>query len=192
MRFKYDRKMEELLQIEAIIFAAENPVSVDELLAFYEEQGSEITKEYIASVIDAIKEKFKGENYSFELVKSGGGYQFLSKADHHELISKFLNQKANKKLSTAAMETLSIIAYKQPVTKSEIEQIRGVNTDYTVHKLLEKELISIAGKADTPGKPVLYSVSPYFLDYFGINSTEELPKLKEIMPQEENTIGEQI
>ena len=88
------------------------------------------------------------------------------------------------------METLSIIAYKQPVTKSEIEQIRGVSADYTVHKLLEKELINIAGKADSPGKPVLYTVSPFFLDYFGINSTDELPQLKEIMPQEENTLGE--
>jgi segregation and condensation protein B len=101
-----------------------------------------------------------------------------------------LNQKQNKKLSSAALETLSIIAYKQPVTKSEIEQIRGVNADYTVHKLLEKELITILGKADTPGRPVLYGVSDYFLDYFGINSTEELPQLKEITPKDENVIGE--
>ena len=115
----------------------------------------------------------------------------MSKAIYHEWISKFLHQNANKKLSSAAMETLSIIAYKQPVTKLEIEQIRGVNADYTVHKLLEKELISIVGKADMPGKPILYGVSQYFLDYFGINSTDELPQIKDVVPQEENTMGEQ-
>ena len=88
------------------------------------------------------------------------------------------------------METLSIIAYKQPVTKSEIEQIRGVSSDYTVHKLLEKELIQILGKSEQLGKPILYGVSDYFLDYFGLNSTQELPNLKDIMPQEDNEIGE--
>jgi segregation and condensation protein B len=177
------------LQIEAVLFTAEHPVSVEELHLTFESNQQELTLEEVRTLIFDIKKKYDGDDFAFELVKSGGGYQFLSKAGYHEWISKFLNQKANKKLSTAAMETLSIIAYKQPVTKSEIEQIRGVGADYTVHKLLEKELISIAGKADAPGKPVLYTVSPYFLDYFGINSTEELPQLKEIIPHDDNVIG---
>ena len=178
------------LQIEAVLFTAEHPVSAEDLQLTFESNEQDISIEEVKEHLSAIKQKYAGEDFAFELVKSGGGFQFLSKASYHEWISKFLNQKANKKLSTAAMETLSIIAYKQPVTKSEIEQIRGVNADYTVHKLLEKELISIAGKADSPGKPVLYTVSPYFLDYFGINSTEELPQLKEIMPQEDNVLGD--
>ena len=178
------------LQIEAILFTAENPVSVEEIYNTFTAFEIEQSEEDIIKILQEIKAKYKHEDFAFELVNSGGGFQFLTKADYHEWISKFLNQKANKKLSSAAMETLSIIAYKQPVTKSEIEQIRGVSADYTVHKLLEKELINIAGKADSPGKPVLYTVSPFFLDYFGINSTDELPQLKEIMPQEENTLGE--
>lgn len=182
--------MNKQLQIEAILFTAENPVSIVEIFNTFASEELEISEEEIVLLLQNIKAKYKTDDFAFELVNSGGGYQFLTKADYHEWISKFLNQKANKKLSSAAMETLSIIAYKQPVTKSEIEQIRGVSADYTVHKLLEKELISVVGKADSPGKPVLYSVSPFFLDYFGINSTEELPQLKEIMPQEENSIGE--
>jgi segregation and condensation protein B len=178
------------LQIEAVLFTSEHAVSIEDLHLTFESNEQELSIEEVAAHLIEIKKKYARDDFAFELVKSGGGYQFLSKAEYHEWISKFLNQKANKKLSTASMETLSIIAYKQPVTKSEIEQIRGVNADYTVHKLLEKELISIAGKADSPGKPVLYTVSPYFLDYFGINSTEELPQLKEIMPQEENVLGE--
>lgn len=182
--------MKVLLQIEAILFTTEHPVKVQDLCNAFEDNEQEITEEEILANIKELKAKFSSDNYAFELVKTGGGYQFLSKAAYHEWISKFLHQKANKKLSAAAMETLSIIAYKEPVTKSEIEQIRGVNADYTVHKLLEKELISIAGKADSPGRPVLYTVSPFFLDYFGLNSTDELPQLKEIMPQEENSVGE--
>mgnify|MGYP002630889862 CR=1 FL=1 len=181
--------MNVLLQIEAILFTTEHAVNMEDMFNAFAANDQEVSEEEILDCLKELKAKFVGEDFAFELVKSGGGYQFLSKADYHEWISKFLHQKANKKLSSAAMETLSIIAYKEPVTKSEIEQIRGVNADYTVHKLLEKELISIAGKADSPGKPVLYTVSPYFLDYFGINSTEELPQLKEIMPQEENVLG---
>ncbi|MDB5282137.1 MAG: scpB, partial [Bacteroidota bacterium] len=101
-------------------------------------------------------------------------------------------QKEKKRLSTAALETLSIIAYRGPITKSECEKIRGVNCDYSVEKLLEKELIEVAGRMENmPGKPVIYKVTPIFLDYFGINSTSELPKLKDVIPQQDdNAIGD--
>lgn len=178
------------LQIEAILFAAEQAVSVLDLYNTFASMDLETSEDEILNELNKIKTKYKGEEFVFELVKSGGGYSFLSKAEHHELIAKFLNQKANKKLSTAAMETLSIIAYKDGVTKSEIEQIRGVNADYTVHKLLEKELIIIAGKAEAPGRPILYKVSPLFLDYFGINSISELPQMKDVLTPEENSLGE--
>lgn len=178
------------LHIEAIIFTSKTAVSIKELIAFFKNQAIEgVDETMIEECIQEIENKYKSNNFSFELKKVGGGFQFLSKAIYHDSISLFLNQKAKRKLSTSAMETLSIIAYKMPVTKSEIEQIRGVNSDYSVHKLLEKELISILGKADRPGKPILYGVSQYFLDYFGLNSIEEMPKLKEIVPQEDNEIG---
>ena len=179
-----------ILHIEAIIFSSATAVSVKELQANFSKIDEAITSEKVEECIQKIKEKFELENNAFELKKVGGGFQFLTKEKYHESISVFLNQKAKRKLSTSALETLSIIAYKQPVTKSEIEQIRGVNSDYSVHKLLEKELVSIAGKADKPGRPILYAVSQYFLDYFGINSIEEMPKIKEVMPQDEtNEIG---
>lgn len=180
------------LHIEALIFAATQPVSKQDLEACISKMDENvvIASDEFDKIIKSIEEKYKSSNYPFELVFSGGGYQFLTKPDYHEIVALLLNQKQNKKLSSAALETLSIIAYKQPVTKSEIEQIRGVNADYTVHKLLEKELVTILGKADAPGRPVLYGVSEYFLDYFGINSIEELPQIKEIAPKDENAIGE--
>jgi len=133
--------------------------------------------------------RFKNENYSFELLESGGGFQFLSKPSFQSSISFVWKQKIKKKLSTSSLETLSIIAYKQPVSKPEIEIIRGVNCDYAVQKLLEKELIVILGKSEQPGRPVLYGTSKRFMDYFGINSLAQLPDLKEIT-EEINSIGE--
>jgi len=99
-------------------------------------------------------------------------------------------QRSKKKLSQAALETLAIIAYKQPVTKTDVEQIRGVNCDYSVQKLLEKELIAIIGKSESVGKPILYGTSPLFMDYFGINSIQELPHIKELT-ENSVSIGEQ-
>src|SRR5690606_26392923 len=117
------------------------------------------------------------EFYAFEVIESGGGWQFLTKKEFHKTIAQLNGDKFLKKLSVAALETLSIIAYKQPVTKSEMEMIRGVNCDYAVQKLLEKDLVVISGrKEDAPGKPLIYNTSKSFMDYFGINSAEDLPK----------------
>jgi len=178
------------LHIESLIFSSSSAVSLKELIEYFEKlEANEVDTNMISKSISDLQKKYAESEFSFELKKVGGGYQFLTKADYHENISLFLNQKAKRKLSSSALETLSIIAYKQPVAKSEIEQIRGVNSDYSVHKLLEKELIVISGKSDKAGKAILYSVSPYFLDYFGMNSIEEMPKIKDIVPESENEIG---
>lgn len=155
-----------------------------------DEQESSISEDLLQELISGLVTKYSAENYSFELRKIGGGFQFLTKAPYHESISILLNLKEKKRLSAAALETLSIIAYKQPITKSEIEQIRGVSADYSIHKLLEKDLIEIAGKRDSAGNPVLYEVSQTFLEYFGINSTSDLPQPKEVEPNTENVVGE--
>jgi segregation and condensation protein B len=155
-----------------------------------EEINTEINEDLLQELINSLTTKYSSENYSFELRKIGGGFQFLTKAPYHESISILLNLKEKKRLSAAALETLSIIAYKQPITKSEIEQIRGVSADYSIHKLLEKDLIEIAGKRDSAGNPVLYEVSQTFLEYFGINSTSDLPQPKEVEPNAENVVGE--
>ena len=113
------------------------------------------------------------------MLNLNNGYQFLTKKDYHQVISLLQAQRSKKKLSQAALETLAIIAYKQPVTKPDVEQIRGVNCDYSIQKLLEKELIAIVGKSEALGKPILYGTSALFMDYFGINDIAELPQMKD-------------
>jgi len=175
--------------IEALIFASDKPLSTLELvdlinnaLGFIEDKA---TLDQVESAIEAIREKYDSEFYAFEMKESGGGWQFLTKKEFHKTIAQLNADKYLKKLSTAALETLSIIAYKQPITKSEIENIRGVNCDYAVQKLLEKELVIIAGrKEDAVGKPLIYTTSKSFMDYFGINSADELPKIKEVLMEE--------
>ena len=175
--------------IEALIFASEKPLPVNELvellnnaLGFIEDRA---TNEQVDAALKAIREKYESEFYSFEVVESGGGFQFLTKKEYHKTIAQLNGDKFLKKLSVASLETLSIIAYKQPVTKSEIEIIRGVNCDYAVQKLLEKDLIVITGRNEnSPGKPLIYATSKSFMDYFGINSPDDLPKIKEVLNQE--------
>ncbi len=175
--------------IEALIFASDKPLSTLELvdlinnaLGFIEDKAS---LDQVESSIEAIREKYDSEFYAFEMKESGGGWQFLTKKEFHATIAQLNADKYLKKLSTASLETLSIIAYKQPITKSEIENIRGVNCDYAVQKLLEKDLVIIAGRNENAvGKPLIYTTSKSFMDYFGINSPDDLPKIKEVLMEE--------
>jgi len=179
-----------LNHIEALIFCSPKPITIEDLVGCLKEMfEAYIPVEDVQLAIESIKEKFSADDFSFELIESGGGYQFLTKPAYQASIGILLKQQSKKRLSTSALETLAIIAYKQPVTKSELEQIRGVNCDYAVHKLLEKELVEIKGKAETVGKPMLYGTSQQFMDYFGINSLKDLPTPKDFI-NEENTIGE--
>lgn len=168
--------------IEALIFASERPVTqieLSDLLAQALEASFE--EDRIAACVDAIREKYDTEFYPFGLREIGGGYQFLTKKEYHKTVLQLNGDKHIRKLSTAAMETLAIIAYKQPVTKSEVEFIRGVSADYSVQKLLEKDLIVISGrKEDVVGKPLTYATSKTFMDYLGLNSPSGLPQLKDI------------
>ncbi len=150
---------------------------------------ADVPLEDILSSIVQLQEKYASDIYSFEPIQSGGGYQFLTKPAYQASIGILLKQQSKKRLSTSALETLSIIAYKQPITKAEMEQIRGVNCDYAVQKLLEKELIEIKGKSDGVGRPLIYGTSDNFMDYFGINDLKDLPTPKDFA-QEENQIGE--
>ncbi len=175
--------------IEALIFASDKPLTAGEIVelvnnafGFMEERVSEAQ---VQSAIDGIREKYESEFYPFQIVQSGGGWQFLTKKTFHSTIVQLNGEKYLKRLSNAALETLAIIAYKQPITKGEIESIRGVNSDYSVQKLLEKELIVITGRnEELPGKPLLYVTSRNFMDYFGINSPADLPKIKEVLGEE--------
>lgn len=151
---------------------------------------AEVPIDDINDGIQKLEKRYEKDEFSFGLIQSGGGFQFLTKPAYQASIGILLKQQSKKRLSNSALETLAIIAYKQPVTKSEVEQIRGVNCDYAVHKLLEKELVEIKGKSDGVGRPLLYGTSSSFMDYFGINNIKDLPTPKDFA-QEENTIGNQ-
>jgi len=179
------------LYIEALVFASEQSIRIEEILyclqAAFER---DFTTEEINTSLTNIKNKYLADNFAIELTHVNNGYQFLTKKTYHPVISLLQLQRSKKKLSQAALETLAIIAYKQPVTKTEVEQIRGVNCDYSIQKLLEKELIAINGKSDALGKPILYGTSSLFMDYFGINNIEELPHIKELTDGS-SSIGDQ-
>jgi segregation and condensation protein B len=179
--------------IEALIFCAPNPIKVIDIKTCLSEMfNADVPDEDIAGALQRLEEKYTAEEYSFQLYKAGGGYQFLTKPAYQASIGIMLKQQSKKRLSTSAMETLSIIAYKQPISKTEIENIRGVNCDYAVQKLLDKNLIEITGKADTIGRPMLYGTTPKFMEYFGINDLNELPVPKEFTTETDttSTIGE--
>lgn len=175
--------------IEALIFASDKPLTTLELtelvnnaFGFMEDK---ISLDQVEAAIEGVTEKYASEFYPFEMRQSGGGWQFLTKKDYHKTIAQLNGDKFLKRLSSAALETLSIIAYKQPVTKGEIEAIRGVSSDYAVQKLLEKELIIITGRNEKlPGHPLVYATSKNFMDYFGINSADDLPKIKEVLAEQ--------
>jgi segregation and condensation protein B len=175
--------------IEALIFASEKPLTAIELTELVNQAfgflDDKVGIDQVQTCIDGIKEKYASEFYPFELRESGGGLQFLTKKEFHQTIVQLNGDKFLKRLSTAALETLAIIAYKQPITKSEIEAIRGVNCDYSIQKLLEKELVIISGRNENMvGKPLIYATSRHFMDYFGINSADELPKISEVLAEQ--------
>lgn len=183
--------MDQLTQhIEAIIFSSEQPIHPKEIKACLEQSlGTSVKKAELEQALQQLVGKYSSEYYSFEVVRIAEGYQFLSKAAYHGTIGTLLKQKAKKRLSRAALETLSIIAYKQPVTKSEAERVRGVSCDYAIQKLLEKELVEIKGRSEGPGRPLLYGTSEKFMNYFGLKSIRDLPKPKDFK-QEDNSIGD--
>ena len=152
---------------------------------------SEVPTEDISKAVEELISQYQHEKYSMEIIMAAEGYQFMTKPAYQASIGILLKHQSKKRLSNSALETLSIIAYKQPVTKSEVEQIRGVNCDYSIQRLLDKGLLDIKGKSDSIGRPIIYGTSDFFMEYFGINNISELPTLKDL-PGEENVIGEDI
>lgn len=178
-----------LAQAEALIFAADKPLPLAELCRLLQTFREEVLSEAdLAAELEKLQALYAARVGGFELRMAGGGYAFYTKPEHQDLLAMAVAERSKKRLSTAALETLSIIAYKQPVTKSELESIRGVSCDYSIQRLLEKNLIVMTGKSDGPGRPLLYGTSDFFMEYFGINGLHELPQLKEL-EQSDNAIG---
>ncbi len=177
--------------IEALIFCAARPLVLTEIKNCLSEMlDTEVAEDDIELAIERLMQQYAQEQYSFQIYQMAHGYQFLTKPDYQSSVSILLKHQSRKRLSTAALETLSIIAYKQPVTKSLIEQIRGVGCDYALTKLLDKSLIEIKGKDDSIGRPLLYGTTHFFMQYFGINSLKDLPTPKDFA-QLNNMIGEE-
>ncbi|MEM0992881.1 MAG: SMC-Scp complex subunit ScpB [Bacteroidota bacterium] len=177
-------------QIEALIFSSEQPIPLSDIKKCLEAVfETKITEADLLAAIAQLKQRYSEDQFAFEVVELSGGYQFLTKGAYHETIGTYLRQTTNRKLSRSALETLAIVAYKQPVPKRELEKIRGVACDYALQKLLEKELVVIKGRSDAPGRPLLYGTSERFMNYFGINDIKDLPKLKDFK-QVDSEIGE--
>ena len=156
--------------IEAILFAAGRMVTIEELVL-----ALEIDKNQLEEIIENMKEDYKTRG--IELIKIENGYQLCTKKEYYEYIYPILDKRTKPNLSTAALETLAIIAYNQRTTRAEIEAIRGVNSVGTIYKLLDYGLIEDAGKADLPGKPTTYKTTLEFLKMFGYESLSDLPEL---------------
>jgi segregation and condensation protein B len=177
--------------IEALIFSSDDSLSADDIIASIkgiDGEHSEISKEEIDTAVDGINKKYNEQNIAFKIKRIANGYVFATSEEFAKYVGFLSSERAKRRLSQAALETLSIIAYKQPITKPEIESIRGVNSDYMLTTLLEKNLITIKGRAETVGRPLLYATTDEFLKYFGLNTITDLPKpreLEEIMQDED-------
>ena len=158
--------------IESILFAAGREVRITELMSALELSSDEVIK-----AVNGLKQSYKNEDRGLEIINIEDAYQLCTKKENYEYIYPIFDKRSKTNLSQAAMETLAIIAYNPRITRAEIETIRGVNSDGTIYKLLDYNLIEEAGKLDAPGKPMTYKTSKEFLKMFGISNLHELPEL---------------
>lgn len=158
--------------VEAILFSAGRVIKINELMAILE-----VTSDEVISIINDMQADYAKNDRGIEIIKVEDGYQLATKKEMYEYLYPIFDKRSKPNLSQASMETLAIIAYNPKITRAEIEAIRGVNSDGTIYKLLEYNLIENVGKADLPGRPTMYGVTENFLKMFGITSSEELPDL---------------
>ena len=168
--------------VEALIFASPEPMEPKKLIEIIGEGDEQllIDEETISGYVEKLNDRYEENGFSFRVEFVGGGYTFITSPKYHRWLSIYQHQNAYRRLSQSAIETLAIVAYRQPITKPEVDQIRGVDSGYILRQLMEKMLIKVAGRAESPGKPLLYKTTKNFLQHFGINSVDELPKPREI------------
>jgi segregation and condensation protein B len=178
--------------VETLIFAAQEPLSINQIRAIYQGDDArnnglkQIEPETIRQSITDLNVEYEKSDRPYRIVQIAGGYQFATLSDYAEWLGKLYKEQGRRKLSQSGVETLAIAAYKQPVTKAEIEKIRGVNCDYVLKTLLEKELLTVTGRAESVGRPLLYGTTKEFLKHFGLNDITDLPRPREI----EEILGE--
>jgi segregation and condensation protein B len=170
--------------VEVLIFSSDRPLSLKQMKDIINEEKAEtgLTADIrnIEKAVSELIEKYSSDEYPFEIIQVAGAYRFATKRNYAPWLAKLNKEKLKRKLSQSALETLAIISYNQPITKSEIEAIRGVNVDYIIGALLEKDLITIKGRAEAVGRPMLYGTTDTLLEYLGLNAIDNLPPLKAI------------
>ena len=178
--------------VEALVFAAQEPLSMSQIRSIYQGEGPrsdvsrQVEPEAIRQIIADLNKEYTKHERPYRIVQIAGGYQFATLPEYAEWLGKLYKEQGRRKLSQSGIETLAIIAYKQPITKAEVEKIRGVNCDYVLKNLLEKELLAVTGRAETVGRPLLYGTTREFLKHFGLNDITDLPRPREI----EEILGE--
>lgn len=170
--------------VEVLIFSSDRPLTLKQMKDIINQEKAETGVvadiRSIEKAANELVEKYSSGEYSFNLIQLAGAYRFATKRDYAPWLAKLNKEKLKRRLSQSALETLAIIAYNQPITKSEIEAVRGVNVDYIIGSLLEKDLITIKGRAEVVGRPMLYGTTDNLLEYLGVNSIGDLPHLKAI------------
>ncbi|MEO5916205.1 MAG: SMC-Scp complex subunit ScpB [Luteolibacter sp.] len=162
--------------LEAALFASGRPIPADELASL----DTEASPAAIQAALEEIREHYDVDGHGVELTEIGGGWQILTRAEYTEAIERAQLARRPQRLSAAALETLAIIAYRQPITKAAIEAVRGVACDGMIQKLLDRDLIRIGGRAELPGRPLLYETTDLFFEHFGIRSIDDLPNATEL------------
>jgi segregation and condensation protein B len=169
--------------IESLIFSSDEPLAPGDIVKAIkgiDGDDVEIRNEDVEETVTELNDQYNHQNNSFRIVRIANGFLFATKEENAKYVGYLSSERTKRRLSHAALETLAIIAYKQPITKPELESIRGVNSDYILSSLLEKNLITISGRAETVGRPLLYTTTNEFLKYFGLNSLSDLPRPREI------------
>ena len=180
--------------VEAVLFAAERPLSIKEIRTIFaeatDEDGPGATESFrnvreaqIASALEKLKVEYDTPLRSFQLVEIAGGWRLVSRAEYAPWLKKLLDEARPHRLSLPALETLAIVALRQPISRADIAGIRGVDVDGVVKTLLERDLITIVGRSDVPGKPLLYGTTQRFLEHFGLRGLDDIPKAAELRLQ---------
>ncbi|MBU1318108.1 MAG: SMC-Scp complex subunit ScpB [candidate division Zixibacteria bacterium] len=180
---------ERLVMLEALLFASESPQTPNRISQFL---GRSVRKE-LPDLIQALNDNYADAGRSFRIREIAEGYQMYLMPTYTRAVEKFLSKQKERRLSQAALETLAVVAYKQPVTRADVEHVRGVNSDGVISSLLERKLTAIVGRSHKVGRPLLYGTTKQFLEYFGLKSLEELPRLDELaLPEETSMVKSQV
>jgi segregation and condensation protein B len=162
--------------VEALILASPEPIPAKRII----DSGADLTPAKVANSVMELNARYESSGSSFRIREIAGGYQYFILPDYSKFVDELFTRHRKMRLTRAALETLAIVAYKQPVTKTDIDHIRGVESDGVLHNLLEKNLVAIKGRAESVGRPLQYATTDEFLKFFGLNSLEELPEMSEI------------